>query len=65
MSPVGNRSMHSWVTAHGRQANDAIGSGSEGAAHGMHGMDDPTEPAPADTNESQPTTSGDHREHRP
>ena len=47
-----------------RQANDAIGSGSEGAAHGMHGMHGPTEPAPADTNESQPTTSGDHREHR-
>ena len=44
-----------------RQANDAIGSGSEGAAHGMHG---PTEPPPADTTESQPTTSGDHREHR-
>jgi hypothetical protein len=44
-----------------RQANDAIGSGSEGAAHGMH---NPTEPPPADTTESQPTTSGDHREHR-
>jgi hypothetical protein len=44
-----------------REANDAVGSGSEGAAHGMHG---PTEPAPADTTESQPTTSGDHREHR-
>lgn len=47
-----------------RQANDAIGSGSEGAAHGMQGMHGPTEPAPADTTGSQPTTSGDHREHR-
>jgi hypothetical protein len=47
-----------------RQANDAIGSGSEGASHGMHGMHGPTEPPPADTTESQPTTSGDHREHR-
>lgn len=47
-----------------RQANDAIGSGSEGAAHGAHGMHAPTEPAPADTTESQPASSGDHREHR-
>ncbi len=47
-----------------RQANDAIGSGSEGAAHGMHGMHGPTEPPPADTTESQPPTSEDHREHR-
>lgn len=47
-----------------RQANDAIGSGSEGAAHGMHGMHGPTGPAPAVTTEPQPTTSDDHREHR-
>jgi hypothetical protein len=47
-----------------RQANDAIGRRSEGAAHGTHGMHAPPEPAPADTNESPPTTSGDHREHR-
>ena len=47
-----------------RQANDAIGNVSEGATHGMHGMLVPAEPAPADTNESPPTTSGDHREHR-
>jgi hypothetical protein len=47
-----------------RQANDAIGNVSEGASHGMHGMHGPTEPPPADTTESQPTTSGDHREHR-
>jgi hypothetical protein len=44
-----------------RQANDAIGRGSEGAEHGMHGA---MESLPADTTESQPTTSGDHREHR-
>ena len=109
MSSAGNKSMHSMVTAHGRQAalvaasfglvffaavsaaeppvtveyqssfmgyrrfdaqaltvawrqaNDAIVGGSEGAAHGMHG---PTEPAPANNTESQPTTSDDHREHR-
>ena len=47
-----------------RQANDAIGNVSEGAAHGMHGMHVPAEPAPADITESQSTTSGDHREHR-
>ena len=47
-----------------RQANDTIGSGSEGAAQGMHGMHGPTEPAPAGTTESQPTTSADHPEHR-
>ena len=47
-----------------RQANDAIGRASEGAAHGMNGMHVPTEPAPADTTESPPTTSDDHREHR-
>lgn len=47
-----------------RQANEAIGMGSESAAQGMHGMRGPTETAPADTTESQPTTSGDHREHR-
>jgi hypothetical protein len=112
MSSAGNKSMHSRVTAHGRQAalvaasiglvffaavsaaeppvtveyqssftgyrrfdaqaptvawrqaNDAIVSGSDGAAHGMHGMHGPTEPAPADNTESQPTTSDDHREHR-
>jgi hypothetical protein len=44
-----------------RQANDAIGSGSESEVHGMHGR---TEPAPADSSESPPTTSGDHRGHR-
>jgi hypothetical protein len=47
-----------------RQANDAIGNVSKGDTHGMHGMHVPAEPAPADTNESPPTTSGDHREHR-
>ena len=47
-----------------RQANEAIGSGKEGAAQGMHGMHGPTEPAPAGTAESPPTTSDDHREHR-
>ena len=47
-----------------RQANEAIGSGKEGAAQGMHGMHGPTEPAPAGTTESPPTTSADHPEHR-
>jgi hypothetical protein len=46
-----------------RSANDAIGGGGEGAAHGMQGMHGPMEPAPANNTESQPTTSGDHREH--
>lgn len=45
-----------------RPANDAIGRGGQGAAHGMHGMHGPTDPSPADTTESPPTTSGDHRE---
>jgi hypothetical protein len=44
-----------------REANDAIGSGSESGAHSMHGL---TEPPIADSTESQPTTPGDHREHR-
>lgn len=47
-----------------RQANDAIGNGSDGAARGMYGMHGPAEPPPAETTESPPTTSGDHREHR-
>lgn len=47
-----------------QQANDAIGDASEGAARGTHGMHAPAEPPPADTTESHPTTSGDHREHR-
>ena len=48
-----------------RQANDAIRDGAEGAAHGMHDMRAPTEAAPDGTDESQPTTPGDHQEHPP
>jgi hypothetical protein len=50
-----------------RQANDAIGIGSADDTHGQHGMNEMhgrMETAPTAANESQPTTPGNHQEHR-
>jgi hypothetical protein len=46
-----------------RSANDAIRERAEGGNHGMHDMSAPMGGAPDGTDESQPTTPGDHQEH--
>ena len=46
-----------------RPANDAIRERAEGGNHGMHDMSAPMGGAPDGTDESQPTTPGDHQEH--